>query len=122
MKTVNAEYQEAHKEYKKRLKNRPHLWGETNCLVCSAKFKKTSGIHLYCSNECKKINALKTTLDIHNKKANTSTTTRVVNHSSWLKSALGEKHIAVIVGLAVYENWKYDYIKDKQNNQLNKPL
>ena len=112
MKKVNEEYKEAYKEYKKRLKNRPHKWGKANCLVCSVKFKKTTGKHLYCSNECRRINALKITLDMKNKKANT--TTIKVDTPRWFCNMKNE--IAVIAGLAIYKKINENSIKDKKND------
>jgi hypothetical protein len=114
MKKVNEEYKEAYKEYKKRLKNRPHKWGETKCLVCSVEFQKTTGKHFYCSNECRRINALKIDLDISNEKANAKTLG--VDKSSWNAEFLKDKSIAIIAGLAIYEQWIINNPKDKKND------
>tara|TARA_Y100000385_G_C12525838_1_gene397396 strand:- start:66 stop:497 length:432 start_codon:yes stop_codon:yes gene_type:complete len=66
-KKVNSDYKEAYKEYKQRLKNRPHKWGKTKCLVCVSEFNKTTGKHLYCSIECRRINEIKKELDLKEK-------------------------------------------------------
>jgi len=58
MKKVKKKYQKAYDLYLKKLEDRPHKWGKTKCLVCDDEFNKTTGKHLYCSNQCRRINAI----------------------------------------------------------------
>ena len=55
---VKKKYQKAYDLYLKKLKDRPHKYGKTKCLVCDNEFDKTNGKHYYCSRECRRIQVI----------------------------------------------------------------
>ena len=113
MKKVNKEYKEAYKVYLEKLKNRPHKWGKDKCLVCNDKFQKTTGKHIYCSNQCRRINFIKNELDIKRKNASLKKSLSNKHNSTQapLKGLYASPEFAVFMGKMIYEK----IMKEKQD-------
>ena len=106
MKKVKKEYQDAYNLYLQKLSIRPHKWGKAICIVCNFKFSKTTGSHVYCSNECRRISSLKKEMDI---KQNKISLKKGINKyhevikPQWYKNLFDSNHLALIVNYILNE-------------------